>query len=150
MTMPKNEIKTNRRRVTIKFTEPTLTKQEFKEQCDIRTIIKKFMTTGELPSSNRPPLYADVSQIPDYHTALSKIRAADSFFNSLPAELRAKFNNDPGELLKWASDPMNQKAQRDMGLTPPSSENLTNAQKNDKISAVSGSSTEAERPESSK
>lgn len=137
--MPKlleNESKTIRKRVAITFTEPSKTKQEYKDSCDINKIIKRFMATGELPIARSEPLYADVSQIPDFTTAMNKLMEAQELFDSYPAEVRNRFQNDPGMLFEWATRPENFKEAAQLGIIPRSSENLTKAPKNDKISAV--------------
>lgn len=36
--------------------EKTLTKQEFKDDCDINKIVKRYNTTGVIPSGNRQPI----------------------------------------------------------------------------------------------
>lgn len=40
-------------RVQIEFTEPTLTKQCFQEECDINEIMKKYDETGVIEHENR-------------------------------------------------------------------------------------------------
>ena len=38
-------------------------------------------------------------------------------FEELPSKTRAKFNNDPGEFIKFVNNPMNAQEIYDMGLT---------------------------------
>lgn len=119
--MPKNETKTIRRRVAITFTEPSQAVQEYRDSTDINNIIRRFKLTGELPPRIRKqPLYADVSNIPDYATALNQVNEAQEAFFELPAELRARFNNDPGKMLAWVENPKNREAAETLGLLAPS------------------------------
>jgi len=148
--MPKNEIKTNRGRVQIHFNDSTRTKQEYAQEADINYIVKKYQMTGELPRTPRTPLYADVSNVPDYQTLLNTINQVRDLFMTYPAEIRAKFNNDPAIMLDYIEKPENRDTAVQLGLLPGApTEDLTKDQKNDKISAVSGSS-EAVTPEVSK
>lgn len=97
-----------RKRIQIKFDEPTKTKQEYKDDVNINNIIKKYKITGELPVANKMPRYEDVSKVPDYRTALDVVNNAQMAFKALPASLRQKFRNDPAVMLDWSNDPANQ------------------------------------------
>lgn len=113
--LPENEIKTIRKRVQIKFTQPSLTKQEFQKESDINEIIRKFKVTGEIP--DRPKgVYADTTKIPDFQTLMDTITEAEDMFMAYPAEIRARFNNNPAEMLDWASDPKNEQAATQLGI----------------------------------
>lgn len=110
-----NEKKSIRRRVQIFFSQPSLTKQEFKDETDINNIVKRYRDTGELPPQ-RQGRYEDVSQIPDYHQALEIVKTAQESFQLLPAKVRAEFNNDPGTMLQWLDKPENQSRAYEIGL----------------------------------
>lgn len=89
------------------------------EDADINTIVRRFGLTGELPVARRVPLDiqhfdADV----DYRDCLEAVRAADSSFSSLPAEVRARFENDPARFVDFATDPKNLDQMRSWGLAP--------------------------------
>lgn len=113
--LPANEIKTNRKRVQVVFTQPSLTKQEFQLESDINEIIRKFKVTGELPQ-RQAGIYADTTQIPDFQTLMDTITQAEDMFMSYPAELRARFNNDPSQMLDWATKPENESAAISLGI----------------------------------
>jgi len=113
--LPTNEIKTIRKRVPIYFNDPSLTKQEYRDDVDINKIIAKFKITGELPVK-KGGYYADVSRIPDYQTILDQVNQAQEMFMTYPAAIRARFNNDPGQLLDWAADPKNRPEAVKMGI----------------------------------
>lgn len=86
--------------------QPTKCQQNQAEQADINKIVKKYLKTGELPNQ-RAAVYADVSQLPDYHQAMNTVARAKDAFNSLPSEIRSKFYNDPKIYLDWMNDKKN-------------------------------------------
>lgn len=136
----KTKLTKKHKRVQLKFNQPSLTKQEYKQETDINFIINRFKQTGELPPVTRPPLYADVSNIPDFHAMHEKVRLAQESFNALPADLRAKFHNDPHEMLEWAKDPKNYENAVNTGILQKPEEKIgQNSPKNDKIEVSSTS-----------
>lgn len=97
--------------------EPSKTQQQFKDECDVNNIVKKYETTGEwLHLTKRQGVYADVSEIKDYHQSLDKVQRANDAFMSLPAEMRLRFKNDPGQLLEFLADPKNKEEGIKLGL----------------------------------
>jgi len=70
------------------------------EKVDINFIVRRFATTGDAPMTRREGLYGDFSGITDYESALRKVTEAREAFMQLPADLRERFQNDPGELLR--------------------------------------------------
>lgn len=68
------------------------------------------------------PTSADYTDaVTDYHTALNLVRQADAEFLSLPAPLRAEFDNDPGRLVAFLEDEKNRPRAVELGLVkaPP-------------------------------
>lgn len=83
---------------------PELTQQQFTDEVDINTIVQRFGLTGTLPRSVTEGVYGDFSGISDYDSALQTIMRTQDRFLQLPAELRERFNNDPAELVRFASE----------------------------------------------
>lgn len=102
----------------INNTEPSLTHQSMAEECDINTIIRRFGLSGELPVNQRMPTYGDFTQVTDFHTAMNAITEAREAFMAMPAEVRARFHNDPGEFVDFCSDETNINEARKLGLVP--------------------------------
>lgn len=100
------------------------TQQEFAEEADINTIVRRFGLTGELPENVRIPQSGDFTGVTDYHSALNLIREADEGFMELPAELRARFEHDPGRLMAFLEDASNKDEAIKLGLVnkPPERE----------------------------
>jgi len=114
--------------------EPTRTQQHHKEECDINVILERFGKTGQLPINAISGTYGDFSGVHDYHTALNTLIAAESEFDALPAKIRAKFANEPANLIEFLNDPKNKNEAIELGLVKSISPtaNLTPATAADK------------------
>lgn len=100
--------------------DPSLTQQQFKDECDINNIIKKYETTGEFTHLTRKQgQYADFSNITDYQTMLETVKYADEAFAALPAQMRLRFKNNPGDLLNFLQDKNNYDEAVKLGLIEP-------------------------------
>lgn len=100
--------------------DPSLAQQQFREESDINTIVKRFNLTGELPSGVSVPQYGDFLEVTDYHTAINLVKEADAAFLALPAHVRARFNNDAGAFVDFVSDDANRAEMETLGLIPRS------------------------------
>ena len=96
--------------------EPTLAQQNFKDECDINNIVRQFGLTGELPSQPLSPQYGDFTGVLDYHTAVNAVLAAQDQFMELPAQLRARFDNDPAKLIDFLDKQENREEATKLGL----------------------------------
>lgn len=85
-------------RVALFCNDPSLTKQEFKEDADINVILARVLKTGEMPIT-LPEHFADLTDRTDYFTMASQVAEANALFYELPANKRALFLNDP---TRWA------------------------------------------------
>lgn len=99
--------------------DASLAQQQFAEECDINTILRKFNVTGELPMSPVSPRYGDFTGISDYKTALDRVIAADEEFMNLPATLRARFDNDASKLIDFLDNEENRAEAEKLGLVEP-------------------------------
>lgn len=95
---------------------PSLTQQQFREEADINTIVKRFGLTGQLPDNPRVPTYGDFTGVTDYHSAMLAVRQAEEAFMALPASIRAEFANDPQRLIEAVDDPQQQDKLIELGL----------------------------------
>lgn len=104
-------------------TEPTKAQQQFKEECDINTLVERFHVTGELPNQLEMPADVDFSEgVTDYQTALNMVIEARDAFMKLPAAARTRFNNDPQALMAFLADRSNLEEARKLGLAVPAPE----------------------------
>jgi len=100
------------------------THQEFKDECDINNILKRYQATGVMPQpwkSPPVPKWGDFASAPDYFEAQQLLLEARQSFMNLPAKVRTRFNNNPGELLAFVQDPRNTDEARALGLVNPAS-----------------------------
>lgn len=95
---------------------PGRTKQSFKDQCDINTIMARALKTGQFPLTTRQGRYADLSSLPDFKTALDIVVQGQSYFNALPSAIRDRFSNDPAQLLEFLNDKKNLEEAVKLGL----------------------------------
>ncbi len=103
--------------VRLVFTQPTMTKQSFADECDVNNIMKRFEKTGVLDHLNtHQGDYADFIGVEDYKTSMDRIQAATAAFMTIPARIRAQFDNDPAKFVAFAEDPDNLDAMVDLGL----------------------------------
>lgn len=101
-------------------TEPSLTRQEFSDECDINVIMAQYEKTGVINhQAPREPFYFDVTEVPDFRSAMDFMIDADKAFMSLPAKVRKEFDNDARNFVDFAIDPANLDKMREFGLAPP-------------------------------
>jgi len=79
--------------------EPSLTKQEFAEEADINTILKRFLKTGEPPPMALPEHFVDTTTKLTHHEMQTRLAEANAMFYTLNAQIRAEHQNDPTQ---WA------------------------------------------------
>lgn len=106
-------------------TPPSMTKQEFKKECDINNILKQYSRTGMLnhvSARAAQGMYTDLPDALDFQESLHLVRDAEARFMSLPAKLRDRFGNDPVAFLAFCADPRNLDEMRELGLARPAAE----------------------------
>lgn len=93
------------------------TKQSFRDECDINNIMRKYNKTGLLPDMIKAnPRYGDFSSVLTYQESLQVVFEAQKQFENLPANVRARFGNEPAHFLAFANDPQNVSEMVSMGL----------------------------------
>lgn len=118
---PRKNVRIRERpRLSIKFNpDEDMTQQHFKDECDVNKIVARYRATGVLPQGKAAPMYGDFTKVPEYLQSMNIVRDAQQAFNSLSAELRKQFNNDPVEFLAFVDDPKNADKLLEMGLRKP-------------------------------
>lgn len=96
--------------------DPSLAQQQFKDDVDINVLLERFKVTGVMPQSVVLPTYGDFVGVSDYRTAKDALRKANDAFMDLPANIRARFDNDPQKLLEFVSDAKNRDEAIQLGL----------------------------------
>lgn len=99
---------------------PTLTQQQFQQECDINFIVKQNEATGFFSHvNNRQPQYGELPDVLDYQQSLDLVAQAQDTFMALGADIRARFNNDPARLLAFLGDASNAAEAIKLGLATP-------------------------------
>lgn len=94
------------------------TKQEFKDECNIKLIIKKHVDAGIPLPSGQAEKYGDYSDPIAFQDAMQLVITAQERFAELPSYVRTRFENDPTKLLEFMAVPENKDEALEMGLIP--------------------------------
>jgi len=106
------------RRVALITDAGSVVEGHHKNDVDINNIMQKYRVTGFLESKASEANYGDFSNATDFHDMKNRIIDAENDFAELPAYLRTRFNNDPGQLLSFLDDPDNLSEAQELGLCP--------------------------------
>lgn len=101
---------------------PSMTKQEFKFECDVNNVIKSFkphQMMAALQQNLNLGNYADLPDAYDFQEALHLIKDAERQFATIPAKVRDRFGQDPALFLQFINDPKNLAEARTLGLAKP-------------------------------
>lgn len=98
--------------------EPSRTLQAYKDQCDIRVMLRQFGVTRRIKESVVEPMYGDFTDVGSYHDAHNRVIEAQASFMTLPAAVRERFRNDPGEAIAFLEDEGNRAEAEKLGLVP--------------------------------
>lgn len=95
-------------RVTFETEGESLTEQQFAEESQILNKIRKYDSQGFFDTINRNPAqYNDFTQVRDLADAIDQIEEARDAFQTIPSDIRKKFNNSPSEFFDFASKESN-------------------------------------------
>lgn len=102
----------------------SLTKQAFREECDINVLMDRYQRTGILPgdpSRRAAGGFVDVSDVGSYQECLAVVAKANEAFAALPARVRERFKNDPARMVLFVEDDRNREEAVRLGLVeaPP-------------------------------
>nr|QJB19084.1 MAG: internal scaffolding protein [Microvirus sp.] len=105
--------------------EPSLTLQQAAAECDINLIVERYAKTGSWTSEGSSPRggspsFGDFTDVADFMTAQNAVIEAQAAFDSLPAKMRKRFDNDPASLLTFLGDPSNKSEAITLGLVDAS------------------------------
>lgn len=105
------------RKYSLDFTnEVSKTQQNQKNECDVNTIMENYSRTGVLKgSASTTPNFGQQTST-ELKDALQIVINAETQFNALPAKVRAKFKNDPSQLLDFVNDSKNVDEMVELGL----------------------------------
>lgn len=98
------------------FVGPSRTRQSDRDAADINNIVRRFGVTGQLPIRSVMPQYQHFEGVFDYRSALEQVIGAEKAFMQVPAEIRARFHNDPGAFMEFCSKEQNRDELKKLGL----------------------------------
>lgn len=102
--------------VTTNQGQESRTVQSYKDECNINTIMRRYLQTGLVPSARGRPTYDDYSTVGDFQSAQETLQRSKELFGSLPSHLRDRFNNSPLEMLGFVHDEKNREEAQKLGL----------------------------------
>lgn len=119
----------HRRAVRKFFKFPSRTKREFADECDINNILRNWVKSGQDPFMSRVGLkqFLDLTSVGDFRSSMDKVANARVLFESLPADVREFFRNDPARFLAGLNDPRSIQVMVDAGLAVPRSRDAADA-----------------------
>lgn len=93
----------------IKDWGPGMTKQAFKDQCDINKMLSKAQREGSLAHLQKypAPVYGEFDGEFTLQDAVGQIDKANVIFDALPSEIRREFDNNAMSFVSFAADPAN-------------------------------------------
>lgn len=94
------------------------TEQSHKNSCNIEKIISRYYKTGLLQQRLQKGVYGDFTGYGEYHECVTKLQDAHGDFMAIPAKIRKRFHNDPGELIEFVLDESNRDEAVELGLVP--------------------------------
>lgn len=112
-------------------TMPSLTIQSQALDTDINEILRRVGLGAPMPQNLKLPEYGDYTGITDFRSALEAVQRAETEFMTLPAQIRATFQNDPQAFLEYVQQPANLDQLRTWGLAIPKPETKTDAKPTD-------------------
>lgn len=97
--------------------DPGLTEQSHIPDCDMHRIMRQYEQTGLISHTARyKGTYQNYADAPTFQQAMDTVAAAQQMFETVPANIRAKFGNDPKLFLEFIQDKNNYQAIADLGL----------------------------------
>lgn len=96
---------------------PSMTDQQYAEDCDANTVIERFTRTGQLTHmAQHQGQYMDLASMPDFQSAMETVGKAKSMFEELPAFIREKFHQKPELFVEYLNNPKNDDEAIELGL----------------------------------
>lgn len=97
--------------------EPSMTKQEFKDETDINQIMHRYQRTGAIDHYAKwSPSYGEFSAC-DFQESLNLVNRARQMFADLPSSIR-NLTESPEGFLNFVQDPANAPKLVELGLVP--------------------------------
>lgn len=100
--------------------ERSMTRQEFKEECDIYEILAQFRDTGVIRRvQTAQPTFGDLPDDIDFQQSVNTVLQAQQAFASLPSNVRDFYGNNPERFLAAMYDSSQRDQLERFGLVTP-------------------------------
>lgn len=129
----------DRKRVSVHFTDDSLTKQSFKDEVNINNILARFRATGQMPTVSSARARYDFNTAQSYLDAQNLVASAKTLFEEQPAAVREEFRNDVLVFLDAIQDEKSTERLVELGILSPDGPEV--------IEPLSGSEAPSEAPE---
>lgn len=99
--------------------DESLTQQQFKDECDIDCILRRYDQTGVLVdplSERRLAQFGDFSNLPSFAEYQNRLAEVSEYFMSLPPDIRSNFANDVGTFIEAIGNPDNESKLIELGI----------------------------------
>lgn len=99
--------------------ESSLTQQNFKDECDINSIMEKYNTTGFIEPgavSQRDFAFGNFAESADFNWMQDAVHQAEMAFMTMPASERRRHGNDLTTFMEWLTNPANESEAVSLGL----------------------------------
>lgn len=99
--------------------DPGLTKQEMAEDTNVNRIMARYEPGLATRLLNSPAVggdYGNFASVKDFQKSLETVMEAEAAFEVLPAQIRARFDNDPVKMLAFVHNPANREEMYNLGL----------------------------------
>ena len=99
--------------------DESLTQQQFKDECDIDCILRRYDQTGVLVdplSERRLAQFGDFSNLPSFAEYQNRLAEVSEYFMSLPPDIRSNFANDVGIFIEAIGNPDNESKLVELGI----------------------------------
>lgn len=108
--------------------DPSRTQQQFKDECDINVLVERFGIDQLATPLMDYPTEQDFTNVMDFQSSLNVMRRAQESFDSLPAKIRNRFDNDTHKFMQFVHDPENMEESVRLGIRnpPPPQEKVDN------------------------
>lgn len=82
----------------------SMVQEQFRDEVDINAIVRRYGIATGVPVPSAGAMYGDFTGITDFESAVDLVKNTEGRFMALPAEVREKFLNNPGNLVRFASE----------------------------------------------
>ncbi len=112
-------------RVQVHFKGKGRTKQADRDSVDINLIMKKYVRTGLIDHFSKHGAEYGFASALTFHECMNVVSKAETMFEELPAQARARFEGDPAVFLEFVQNPANQAEMFKLGLSDKPPEKAT-------------------------